>query len=140
VEAAAVPEGAPAEPDAPEAGVVIVDVPGPEITSDGTPIFAPIVGVTPITLLPMPVDPVVGVLPAATVVVDPARVVVPEVAGESAPEPVPMAAVPAGDVDDSVDDVGDTIVVAGIDVTVVGTVVAGVAVEVEAPALFPAPA
>jgi hypothetical protein len=171
VEAAAVPEGAPAEPDAPDAGVT-VDVPGLDATADGTPIFAPIVavGVTPITLFPTPIDPVTEVVPVGTVVVDPARIVpvgmvVPvepasvlipevvgdEVVGESAP--VPVAAVPFGDVDDSVDvvgdttkdldnivedvgdtvdDVGDTVVVAGVDVAVAG-------VEVEAPALLPAP-
>jgi hypothetical protein len=95
--------------------------------------------------------------------VDPTRMVVPE-AGESAPPPDAVALVDdagesvdvvgdtakddgdtAEDADDSieeagntVEEVGITVVVAGIDVAVVGGFV-DVAVEVGAPALFPAP-
>ena len=126
VETAVVPEGAPAEPGAPDADAT-VDVPELEITADGTPIFAPIVavGVTPMTLFPRPVDPVMVAVPVGTLApVDPASAVVPDVVDESPPAVAPTE-VP--------DVVGVTVVMAGIEVAV-----AGVAVDVDAPATFPA--
>jgi hypothetical protein len=148
VETADVPEGAPAEPDAPEAGVT-VDIPG-------APIFAPIVAVVvaPITLFPRPVDPTRVVDPVGrTVPVDPARVIVPEVVGKSTPGLAPMVVAPLDNVGESIDDsvvdvgdatkdVGDIVELAGDSAENVGVavVVAGIdmAVEVEMPAPFPA--
>jgi hypothetical protein len=149
VETADVPEWAPAEPDAPETGVT-VDIPG-------APIFAPIVAVvvTPITLLPRPVDPTRVVDPGGRAVpVDPARVVVPEGVGKSTPGLAPMVVAPLDNVGESIDDsivdvgdatkdVGDIVELAGesVEDVVVTVVVAGidVAAWVEAPAPFPAP-
>ena len=139
----------------------MVDVEELGIIADGAPILAPgrPVGVTPATLLPTPVDPIVTVGTVAPV--DPARVVVAEVAGERMPALVPMAVAPvcdvgesvedvgdaAKDVDDNVEDVddrvetgntvedvGDTVVVAGI----VAAFIAGLLADVAA-ALFPIP-
>lgn len=93
-----------------------VDVPELEIVANGTTIFAPIaaVGITPITLLPTPVDPVLVVVPVGMVApVDPARMFVPEVAGEITPALAPTDVAPVDDVGDTAEVVGDTVDVVG---------------------------